>query len=697
MDAGRRGPGRAGLALPVVAALLALGVVPAAARSAAGAGAHVRSAAADTAVVENRAYLTYRAADGVERTAAAAAAVTVQRPAVEVVPSYEATLEPGGRRAFAHRVRNGGAAADRFRLEASAPAGWRVSVFLDVDGDGELGERDAALSGPVALEGGASAALLMLVEVPLDRGGGEAEAVLRATSETDAAVTAAATDRIVVARGRTAATLEKTADRADAFRGDTVAYTIAYANRGVATFPDARLGDPLPRGLRFVPGSLRWNGAALTDAADADAGSVERDPTGRWTVAVRLGALAPGAAGTVAFRATVEADAAEGPVANVATLTLGDNQVASTPAETRVGEGRLEVGKERLGSGPVRAGGEVAYRLTWANRSASPVRDALLVDTLPAELSLLHAEGSPETEGRVVRWRLGTLQPGAAGSFSLSARVSPAAVAGVRLVNRAVASGGGVAAAVAEAAPVTVVPAEARGLELRKTAGSLEAGVGETVVYTLAVRNPGDAPLDGVVVRDLLPEGTRLVEGSVWGADSARVAGRELRLAVPALAPGAERTLRYALALVAPGREGSVGNRAWAEAAGGARSDTAVAWVRLRRGFALQGRTLVGKVWLDEDGDGRQGPGEEGVPGASVWSADGEVVTTDREGRFSFRDLRAGTHVLRLDTLGLPAGYTTARPGEELLTVRMDGWTAPRAAFRLVRRLAGTGDAAAGA
>lgn len=692
---GRRGPGGTSFVLPAVAACLLLGVVPSAVRTAAGMGAH-RSAAADTAVVENRAYLAY-SADGGQWTSSAASVVTVQRPAVEVMPSYAATMEPGGRRVFAHRVRNGGAAAGRFRLAATAPAGWRASLYLDVDGDGELGERDAAVSGPLPLEGGASAALLLLLEVPLDFAGGEVEAVVRATGETDASVTGAATDRITVARGSTAVSLDKSVDRADALRGDTLAYTLVFANRGVAAFPDARIEDPLPAGLRFVPGSLRLNGAALSDADDTDAGSVRRDPAGRELVVVRLGALAPGASGTVAFGAVLAPDAAEGAAVNVATLALGDHQAVSTPAETRVGTGRLEVTKERAGSGGVRAGDEVTYRVGYANRSASAVRDVVLVDTLPGELALVSAEGSPEVEGQVVRWRLGTLQPGAAGTFSLRARVA-ASAGGRTVVNRAVVQGAGAAAATAAASPLAVLPADSAGLELHKSAGTLEASVGETVVYTLVVRNPGDAPLRGVVVRDLLPAGTRLVEGSVYGADSARVEGRELRLALAGeLAPGARRTLRYALALVSPGGGGSLGNRAWAEAAGGSvRSDTATAWVRLRRGFAMQGRTLVGKVWLDEDGDGRQGAGERGVPGASVWSADGEVVTTDREGRFSFRDLRPGTHLLRLDTLGLPAGYTVARPGEDLLTVRMDGWTAPRAAFRLVRMLPGAAQPAAG-
>ncbi|HEX7242868.1 MAG TPA: SdrD B-like domain-containing protein, partial [Longimicrobiaceae bacterium] len=344
--------------------------------------------------------------------------------------------------------------------------------------------------------------------------------------------------------------------------------------------------------------------------------------------------------------------------------------------------------KERTGDGPVRAGGELAFRLTYANRSAAAVREATLVDSLPPELTLVSAEGSPEVEGRIVRWRLGTLQPGASGAFAVVARVE-AAAEGRSVVNRATVQGLGVSAAVAASAPVVPGPAEPGALEVRKSSAVLETGVGESVPYTVVLRNGGAVPMGGIVLHDFLPAGTRMVEGSLRGADSMRVDGREVRIFVAGpLAPGSEHTVRYSAAVVSPGDVASLGNRAWAEAAGGqVRSDTVVAWVRLRAGHAMQTRTLIGKVWLDEDGDGRQGPGEKGVPGAGVWSADGEVVTTDREGRFSFRDLRPGTHVLRLDTLGLPAGYTVARRGEELATVRMDGWTAPRASFRVVRLL----------
>ncbi|HEX2094268.1 MAG TPA: SdrD B-like domain-containing protein, partial [Longimicrobiaceae bacterium] len=444
------------------------------------------------------------------------------------------------------------------------------------------------------------------------------------------------------------------------------------------------------------PGSLRLNGAALTEAPDGDAGSVQPGAGGRQSVEVRLGALAPGASGTVAFAAVVEAEAATGTLANVAALVLPDAQFVSLPAETRVATAQLELSKQRMGSDSLRAGEEVTYRIGYANRSSVAVRNVVLTDTLAAELAFVSAEGQPEVQGQVVRWTVGTVQPGQSGTFALVARVqAPSGSAARTVTNRVFAQGSNAAAVAAEAVPVTVVPARAGELEVSKAAGVLEAGVGETVPYTLVLRNRGGSPLGGIVLHDRLPRGVRLVEGSVRGADSVRVEGREVRMVVVGpLAAGAEHAVRYSAAVVSPGDEAALGNQVWAEAPGAhVRSDTAVAWVRLRRGFAMQGRTLVGKVWLDEDGDGRQDPGEEGVPGASVWSADGEVVTTDRAGRFSFRDLRPGTHVLRLDTLGLPRGYTVPRRGENVLTVRMDGWTTPRAAFRLVRLL----PAAAGA
>ncbi|HEX7242055.1 MAG TPA: hypothetical protein VF263_17355, partial [Longimicrobiaceae bacterium] len=127
----RRVPVQAILAWAGVAAFLLAGAVPAAAQR------------VQESVVENRAYLAYRSDNGVEGRDTARAFVTVSRTVgVSVTPDHEVTLDPGERRVLAHRVQNQGAAADSFRLAAAGPAGWRLSLFLDVDGDGAQGERD---------------------------------------------------------------------------------------------------------------------------------------------------------------------------------------------------------------------------------------------------------------------------------------------------------------------------------------------------------------------------------------------------------------------------------------------------------------------------------------------------------------------------------------------------------------------------
>jgi hypothetical protein len=103
----------------------------------------------------------------------------------------------------------------------------------------------------------------------------------------------------------------------------------------------------------------------------------------------------------------------------------------------------------------------------------------------------------------------------------------------------------------------------------------------------------------------------------------------------------------------------------------------------------MQGRTLLGKVYLDRNDNGVQDAGEEGVASAQILTADGQVVTADKEGRYSLRDVAPGTHALRIDTLAaIPKGFGLARTAEEMVVVRTDGWTTPRADFRLVPRTA---------
>src|SRR3989441_9442803 len=109
-------------------------------------------------------------------------------------------------------------------------------------------------------------------------------------------------------------------------------------------------------------------------------------------------------------------------------------------------------------------------------------------------------------------------------------------------------------------------------------------------------------------------------------------------------------------------------------------SPQAVAWVQVRRAWPMETRAAIGKVWIDRDGTGVQRPSEGGLAGIDIWTEDGQVVTTDSTGKFSFANLRPGRHVFRLDPRTLPADYRIA--GEDIQTVEASGWTTPRVDFR---------------
>jgi uncharacterized repeat protein (TIGR01451 family) len=280
--------------------------------------------AGDTVLVVNRVSATFGTQDGFVGTAEASATVVVKITAgVRITAPQSAALVPGERRVFAHRLENVGNGADRYTLAASGPSGWTIRLYLDTDGNGVLGAGDLLVSGPVPLGARESAALLLVVEVPSNAPDMGSTAIdVKATSTADPAVSDSVRDTVTVRRPLAALSLGKSVDRSDATPGDTLRYTLTYANAGDAASGAAEVTDTLASVLSAVPGSLTLNGAALTDPADGDAGSVERIAGGRQLVRVRVGAIAAGAAGGISFRAVVGPEAGSEPVRNSATMNV---------------------------------------------------------------------------------------------------------------------------------------------------------------------------------------------------------------------------------------------------------------------------------------------------------------------------------------------------------------------------------------
>jgi len=643
--------------------------------------------------ISNRAVVTFVGQSGTADSASSnTVTVTVGRTGnITLTAPAARTASPGDTVIVSHTLTNAQNADDTFGVTAVSAAGWTTAVFRDANGDGLLDPGDPPWAGAVAIPAGASTGVLLAVEVPAAAAQGTVDQVtVTATSATDPTVQAALADTITVGTATTVA-LTKQVDRATATAGDVLAYAIGYAANGTASATGTVLTDSIPDGTSYVAGSLTWNGTPLTDAAGDDAGQVD---TGTGVIIVNLGDLADGVSGTVGFRATVASGA--GPtVTNFAFADygtgIGSDRAVSDTTVTAIEVADLALDKLLDTTGPVQYGDLIDYRLSYGNTSTTvDARNVTLADTLPAGVAYESATPAAQVNGAVLSWTLGDLAPGAVGEVQLTVRVTHTGADTLAVRNLASLEGTNGGLITAAAMTISVVNQSAATLGLTKTAGLLEVGLGEVAPFTLAVENPGPLPLTDVVVRDSLPDGGRYVEGSVTGADSAVVDGEWVTFFVAGpIDPGATHLIRYRMAVVSAESD-LLQNTAVAMAAGGAmQSAAAVAWVRIRRGYAMETRAVIGKVWADLDGNGVQDAGEPGVSGVEIRTVDGDVVTTDQDGRFSLRNQAPGRQAFRLDPATLPLEYGLVDdPTADLELRDATGWTTPRVVFRVVPRAA---------
>ena len=645
------------------------------------AGTHVISWATVSFDLGGSSYLY--PSDTVDLLVAQVGGVDVQAPRSSVGAAGTAVV-------FAHTLSNVGNGTDSFTVAAVSAHGWPVVLHRDLNADGILDVTDPLLAGPVTLTYGGLTHLLALVSVPAVIPLGVTDTVtITATSRFNPAATATVLDQLAVPAGALAITVTKQVDRLTAAAGDVLTYTLDYAAAGGGTTSSAQIADTIPAGTSYLPGTMRLNGAPLTDASGDDAGTLVS--AGSGVVTVDLGALVSGAAGTVTFQVRIN----PGPQSSVTNRSYaiwsagaGSDTAYSGTAQTNILVPQLSLNKLLVGPGQAQVGQQVHYTLHYANGAgAAPVAAAVLTDTLPAGLDYLNATPAATVAGSVLSWPIGALAAGDSGVVDLALTVNASIRDTVWVRNVGTLAGGsGAATAQSAAAQLALIgpPSVAVGLDL--TANVLDAGIGEVVPYTLVVHNQGIVAIDAIHITNTLPVGGNYAKGSALGADSVQVVGNTIVLVSTApLAPGASRTLHFAMGLSsAPGTLAET--RAVAAARAGALnpvSPQATAWVQIRREWPMETRAAIGKVWLDLSGSGMQQAGDSGLAGIAIWTEDGQVATTDATGKFSFSSLRPGRHVFRLDARTLPEGYHVA--GDEVLPVEASGWTTPNVNFRITR------------
>ena len=719
----------------------------------AGAVAQVPGASADT-VISNRAEATYEDADGnAFGTVSSTVTVTVRSVSAVITTPDETeasdAVAPGERVARLFRVCNGGNTPDFYtvtRAEASAPSSV-FSLSFDVDGTGTLtaGDTPVTVGSTLSprLAPRACVNVIAVVDVNAAVPGSRLTVSLTARSNVTTTINGLASDdgTIINSVGDPARFTDPNVPsapplklvngeaRTTAAPGDTLDYTVSFRNRGAVNARNVLAADDLPAGLEYVAGSLRLAQRALTDAADADEGQLANN---NRRVEVRLAQVRPEEVVTFSFRARVtgEIHAGSGAV-NVATITGENVEHTDSSAATAVVNPFGVVFSGHSGGSTTISGARVS--LLTAQTSDATLATVPGIGFTPNEAN---ANPFDTAAGGTFGFALSPAQIGSVSApatyfLSVTARgyrarmielaVQPADAAGlyaatVRAIDdQPLAEAGSFAltenpVALANLATVALnIPMfETRALEIQKTADRQRAEIGDVVTYRVEVRNTTQSPLRDLVVRDQLPqsfhfaEGTTLLQIAPATAEhfEPEVRGSELTFRLPTLAASASATITYRVRLGANAREGDQVNSATVNArfASGETitAGPAHATVRVGAGLFSTRQIVIGRVFVDANGNGQFDKGEHGVAGARLYIDNGQSVVTDSEGMYNLPSVEDGAVVISLDPITVPRGLALADEGRRagrswtrLLRTPLGGGTLLRQNFALTGTEAG--------
>lgn len=210
--------------------------------------------------------------------------------------------------------------------------------------------------------------------------------------------------------------------------------------------------------------------------------------------------------------------------------------------------------------------------------------------------------------------------------------------------------------------------------EVIKQANKRIAEIGDAVSYSLDIRNTSQtSPVVGVSVTDNLPHAFVFVNGSgrlngIALSDPPDRRVLQWKIA-DTVQPGQTVRLSYTATVGAGGLESDGINRAYADGKTitGEAIRTAVSSVQVtvRQGIFTDRGIVIGKVFYDENENGRQDDGEDGIPHVELSMEDGTRIVTGDDGKYSLPEVQPGQHVLRVNKLTLPTGSGLRSPRSE--------------------------------
>jgi uncharacterized repeat protein (TIGR01451 family) len=292
--------------------------------------------------------------------------------------------------------------------------------------------------------------------------------------------------------------------------------------------------------------------------------------------------------------------------------------------------------------------------------AATPIANIVASDTVDGQAATLGIGGNATVAQSGV-WPSGIALNAATGAVTTTAAVLP----GTYSLTYVLCDTSTPPLCTSAPATVTVKNTTGGALLIDKSASTHQAEIGDSVQYRIQVRNPGTGAVVSVVLNDSLPLGFNLLAGTTLigrdgatptkAADPKGAPGPALTWSLGNIGPGEIVEIDYRLRVTAGAQRGNGTNLAQAVGLG-ISSAVASARVQISGGAFDTSACVVGKIYVDCNGNRVQDAGEPGIPGVRLYFEDGTNLTSDENGNYSICGQRPITHVLKVDPTTLPAG-----------------------------------------
>ncbi|SDZ13039.1 isopeptide-forming domain-containing fimbrial protein [Bacillus sp. 166amftsu] len=313
--------------------------------------------------------------------------------------------------------------------------------------------------------------------------------------------------------------------------GDEIEYTIKTRNTiSDSLVKNLVIGDTLPEGLEYVPGTLKVDGHTVTDVVDTDNGQFDAGK-----VTGKLGDVTDTEWHTVVFHAKIKSGQSGKTITNTAEVTgegvPPQNPKTDVPVDPKSPTLESEKTVKNLQNKNTEVGDEIEYTIKTRNTvSDSLVKNLVITDTLPEGLEYvpgtLQVDGKAATDAEdtdngqfvngAVSGKLRDVMDTEWHTVVFHAKVK-AGQAGKVIQNKAKVTGENVTPQEPQA-KVEVSPRDSK-LESEKTAKNLQnknTEVGDEIEYTIKTRNTVfDSLVENLVIADTLPEGLEYVPGTL--------------------------------------------------------------------------------------------------------------------------------------------------------------------------------------